>query len=29
MTRAFLKKRIPARWLALPVDHEGVRAERR
>ena len=27
MKRAFLKKRISSRWLALPVDHQGVRIE--
>ncbi len=28
MKRAFLKKRISSRWLALGVDHQGVRIER-
>ena len=28
MARAFAKKRIPSRWLALDVDHQGVRIER-
>ncbi len=28
MKRAFLKKRIASRWLALAVDHQGVRIER-
>ncbi|MDE2141579.1 MAG: homoserine kinase [Elusimicrobia bacterium] len=28
MKRAFLKKRIASRWLALDVDHQGVRIER-
>ena len=28
MKRAFFKKRISSRWLALEVDHQGVRIER-
>lgn len=28
MQRAFAGRRIAARWLALPVDHHGVRIER-
>ncbi|MFI5350556.1 MAG: homoserine kinase [Elusimicrobiota bacterium] len=28
MKRAFLKKRIASRWLALDIDHQGVRIER-
>jgi homoserine kinase len=28
MKRAFLKKRISSRWLALDIDHQGVRIER-
>jgi homoserine kinase len=27
MKRAFAKKRIPSKWLALDVDHQGVRIE--
>ena len=29
MTRSFMKRRIASRWLALDVDHQGVRVERR
>jgi len=28
MKRAFAKKRVASRWLALDVDHQGVRIER-
>jgi homoserine kinase len=28
MKRAFAKKRVTSRWLALDVDHQGVRIER-
>jgi homoserine kinase len=28
MKRAFLKKRISSRWVALDIDHQGVRIER-
>ncbi len=28
MRRAFLKKRVASKWLALDVDHQGVRIER-
>lgn len=28
MVRAFHKHGVASRWLALPVDHQGVRVER-